>query len=52
MVVMTMMVVPVRSERGTGYNSKQQCNKDPFLHGTTLAWELRTRVNERRQCTL
>lgn len=45
MVVMTMMVVPVRSERGTGHYSKQQCNKDPFLHGTTLARDLPARVS-------
>ena len=34
------MVMPVRSERGTGNYSKQQCDKDPLLHGTNLAREL------------
>ncbi|HEX4284326.1 MAG TPA: hypothetical protein VHZ28_04495 [Terracidiphilus sp.] len=32
MMVM-MMVMPVRSERGTGNYSEEQGDKDPLLHG-------------------
>lgn len=37
MVVMTMMVMPVRSKRGTGNCGEEQGNEDPLLHGTNLA---------------
>lgn len=51
-VVMVMMVavMPVRSERGTGDYSKQQCNKDPLLHGMNLAWDSSVRINEGTRC--
>lgn len=50
-MVMAMMVMPVRSERGTGSHKQQQGSKDPLLHGTNLAcvrvnlarfWQART----------
>jgi hypothetical protein len=36
-MVVVMMVMPVRSERGTGSYKQQQGSKDPLLHGTNLA---------------
>jgi hypothetical protein len=50
-MVVVMMVMPVRSERGTGNYSKQQGDKNPLLHGTNLARELRTWISEGCGCT-